>query len=421
MQVELVNTGSELMLGRVLNTHQQWLCRRLADLGLPVCRQTAVADTGPDIRNAVEQSLARADLVLTTGGLGPTSDDITRDLIAGLLGLPLVEDAEALANIERFFAARKRPMPAKVAIQAQVPAGAVVLQNAHGTAPGLALHIPAGRFRATPGWLVMLPGPPRELHPMFDVQVVALLRTRLPAAEAFQCVTLRTCGLGESWVEERLTPILPPLEARGLAIGYCARTGEVDVRLTATGPGSGDVVRDAESRVRERLGTHVYGTGDENLEGVVLAELIRAGATLAVAESCTGGFLASRLTNVPGASRAFWGGWIVYANHAKESQLGVPPTVLAEHGAVSEACAKALAEGARDRSGCSHAIALTGIAGPGGGTPDKPVGTLFIALASHDHPTLVKRFQNPFDRETFKYVASQQALERLRRRLLALE
>lgn len=419
MQVELINTGSELMLGRVLNTHQQWLCRRLADHGLPVARQVAVPDTGPAIRDAVAEALTRADLVITTGGLGPTSDDLTRDLIAEMFGLRLHEDAAALENIRRFFTLRNREMPAKVAVQALVPEGATVLANEHGTAPGLALEVRPGQFRDQPALLIMLPGPPRELRPMFDRTALPLIRAKLPTSEAFHCVTLRTCGLGESLVEERLAPRLPPLFDRGLEIGYCARTGEVDVRLTASGTTGRDVVREAEAMVREALGSHVFGGGDDQLEAVVLELARERNATVAVAESCTGGYLAHRLTNVPGASATFWGGWIVYSNAAKQQQLGVRAETLAEHGAVSEACARELAEGARARSGSTHALALTGIAGPSGGSPDKPVGTVYLALASVDRPTLVKRQFNPFDRETFKYVSSQQALDLLRRRLIA--
>lgn len=418
MNVELINTGSELMLGRVLNTHQQWLCRRLADLGLVVTRQVAVPDTGPAIRDAVREGLQRAQLVVTTGGLGPTSDDITRDLVAEMLGLKLHEDPGALANIERFFAARKRPMPERVRVQAMVPEGGVVLANAHGTAPGLAIHVAAGQVGPHAAWLIMLPGPPRELRPMFDDVVRPLLKERLEGVEPFHCVTLRTCGLGESWVEERLVPILPPLQARGLDIGYCARTGEVDVRLTAVGAAGGEVVREAEQTVRGLLAENIFGCGDELLEAVVVRLATERRAPLAVAESCTGGYLAHRLTNVPGASAVFWGGWLTYDNRAKQRELGVSEALLQSAGAVSEACASAMAEGGLRESSADHVLAVTGIAGPSGGTADKPVGTVFVALASRGQPTLVRKFFNPFDRETFKYVTSQQALEMLRRRLL---
>lgn len=421
MNIEVINTGSELLLGRVLNTHQRWLCRRLADLGLVVTRQVAIPDTGPAIREAVADSLGRAQLVLTTGGLGPTSDDLTRDRVAGLLQRPLREDPAVRAHIAAFFTARKREAPARVMVQALIPEGALVLPNAHGTAPGLALEVPPGPLSPTGSWLVMLPGPPRELHPMFDAAVLPLLQARFPAVAGFHCQTLRTCGLGESWVEERLEPILPPLAAQGLDIGYCARSGEVDVRLTARGEAGAGIVQEAERRVRERLGDAVYGTGDETLESVVLRLLGERSARLVVAESCTGGFLAHRLTNIPGASQVFLGGWVTYDNAAKQRDLGVTADLLREHGAVSDPCVRAMAEGARSRSLATHALAISGIAGPSGGTPEKPVGTVFIGLASEGRPTLARRFHHPCDRETFKYVTTQQALDMLRRRLLAVD
>ncbi len=417
MIVELLNTGSELMLGRVLNTHQQWICRRLADLGWPCTRQTAVPDTGTAIRDATREALERADWVITTGGLGPTSDDITRDYIAQLLGRKLVLDTPALENIRGFFAARNRPMPASVEIQAQVPEGAIVLHNHHGTAPGLALRVEAGRFRTEGSWLVMLPGPPRELRPMFDRQVVPLLQEWAPRSESYRCLTLRTCGLGESWVEERLAPVLPPFFARGLEIGYCARTGEVDIRLVARGGQAEALVREAESETLRLLGDHVFGRDDEQLEEVIVRSAAAQGVRLALAESCTGGYVAHRITNVPGASVVLWGGWVTYDNGAKSQELGVPQEMVEEHGAVSEPCAQAMAEGALARSPATHALAITGIAGPGGGSDQKPVGTVFVALAIRGSATRVRRFFNPFDRETFKYVTSQQALEMLRRAL----
>src|SRR4051812_3785011 len=199
MEIELINTGSELMLGRVLNTHQQWLCRQLADLGLVVSRQIAVPDTAKDIEEAVREGLSRADLIITTGGLGPTSDDLTRDLIARLLGIGLKEDSAVLAHITTFFEARQRPMPERTKVQALVPAGATVLPNPHGTAPGLAIEVRPNPFReGKPSWLVMLPGPPRELRPMFSETVAPLIQRLWPSDHPFVCRTLRTTGIGES-------------------------------------------------------------------------------------------------------------------------------------------------------------------------------------------------------------------------------
>ena len=422
MIVELINTGTELMLGRVLNTHQQWLCRQLADRGYAVARQVAVPDTGHDIQQAVREALSRADLVITTGGLGPTSDDITRDLIAQLLGTALHEDATVLAHIENFFAARKRPMPAKTRVQALVPEGAIVLSNPHGTAPGLAMEVKPNPFR--PGghssWLILLPGPPRELRPMFADSVAPLLNRVLPQKIAFACRTLRTTGIGESVVQERIEEPIQRLINTGLELGYCARPGQTDVRLSAHGSEANTLVQEAEAIVRERLGLHIFGSGDDELETVVVRLMTDRQLTLAVAESCTGGCLAHRLTNVPGASAVFLAGLVTYSNEAKQQLLGVRGETLARHGAVSEAVAREMAEGARRVSGATYALSVTGIAGPTGGTPDKPVGTVFIGLVGPGETTFEQNL-NPCDRETFKQVATNQALDMLRRSLLGLK
>jgi nicotinamide-nucleotide amidase len=417
--VELINTGSELMLGRVLNTHQQWLCRRLADLGYAVTRQVAVADTGRDIEQAAREALARADLVITTGGLGPTSDDLTRDLIAQLLGKPLREDAAVAAHIEQFFAARKRPMPARTRVQALVPAGGLVLANHYGTAPGLAMEVRPNPFRADAraSWLVMLPGPPRELRPMFDDVVAPLLNRVLPPESEFVCRTLRATGFGESIVEEKIGERLRRFVERGLDLGYCAHVGQVDVRLAARGANARQLVGEAESIAREQLDPHIFGEEDEELEAVIVRLLTGRQQTLALAESCTGGLIANRLTNVPGASVVFLAGLVTYSNEAKQKFLGVRVETLAEHGAVSKAVAREMAEGARRRTGADFALSVTGIAGPDGGTDAKPVGTVFIGLASAQK-TVVRRQLNRYDRETFKFLTSQQALELLRRRLV---
>ncbi len=419
INLELINTGSELMLGRVLNTHQQWLCRQLADLGYVVTRQVAIADTGRDIQQAVREALARADFIIVTGGLGPTSDDLTRDLIAELLGKPLREDAGIVARLESFFASRKRPMPARTRVQALVPEGALALLNAHGTAPGLFIEVSPNPFRAggKPSWLVMLPGPPRELRPMFTAQVIPLLHEKLPLATAFLCHTLKTTGIGESLVEEKVAGVLKPLTDAGMELGYCARVGEVDVRFVARGTDAEHVIAEAERITRAQLGHHIFGAGDDLLETVIVRLLTERRQTLALAESCTGGFIAHRLTNVPGASAVFQCGLVTYSNVAKQTFLGVRAETLAAHGAVSEAVVRAMAEGARHRSGTDYALAVTGIAGPTGGTPEKPVGTVFIALATAQK-TVVLNPVNPYDRETFKYVTSQQALELLRRAIL---
>jgi len=422
VEIELINTGSELLLGRVLNTHQQWICRRLADLGHNVAQQVAVPDTAQDIQQAVREALSRANLIIVTGGLGPTSDDITRDLIAQLLGKKLVRDEKVFAHIKNYFAVRNRPMPANNDVQAMVPEGAEVLWNPNGTAPGLAMKIlPNAKFQignrkseiGNPQWLVMLPGPPRELRPMFDDSVVPILRREFPLEAPFVCRTLRTGGIGESAVQEKIQTPLAALVAGGLEVGYCARVGQVDVRLTARGADAKKIVSDGETIVQKILAANIYGFDDEEIEQVVVRLLTEKKKTLALAESCTGGFIANRITNVSGASVVFPGGVVSYANSAKTQFLGVRAETLAANGAVSEAVAREMAEGAREKFGADFALAVTGIAGPGGGTAEKPAGTVFIALASATGTNAWKMF-NPWDRETFKEVTTQQALDQLR-------
>jgi nicotinamide-nucleotide amidase len=421
MVVELINTGSELMLGRVLNTHSQWLGRQLADLGCVVARQVAVADTARDIEQTVRESLSRADLVITTGGLGPTSDDITRDLIAGLLGKGLKEDPDVLAHIKTFFDARKRTMPERTRVQALVPEGSLVLPNPHGTAPGLAIEVRPNPFRdGQPSWLVMLPGPPRELRPMFTAAVAPLLRRCWPEEGPYICRTLRTTGIGESWVQEKIGGPLEEFVAAGLDLGYCARPGQVDVRLAARGKEGEKVVSAADRVVQEQLGRHIFGIEDETLEAVLIRLLAERKETVATAESCTGGGIANRLTNVPGASAVFLAGLVTYSNAAKEKFVGVATETLAQHGAVSEPVAREMAEGAKRQAGTDYALSVTGIAGPDGGTMAKPVGTVFIGLAG-PFQTIVQKNLNPFDRETFKQVTAQQAMDLLRRKILKLD
>jgi nicotinamide-nucleotide amidase len=422
LNIELINTGTELMLGFVTNTHQQWLCRELSQLGYLVTRQVAISDQASAIQQAVREALGRADLVITTGGLGPTSDDLTRQAIAELLGRKLHEDPAILAQIESFFQSRRRTMPLSTRVQALVPEGAMVLPNANGTAPGLALEAAPGQFaaRLNGSWLIMLPGPPRELEPMFRTQVLPLIQKLFPLPSPFGCVVLKSTGMGESLVEERIAGPLQPLVDAGLEIGYCARFGEVDIRLTARGAEAPRLLGEGEEIVRSLIGKYLFGHNREPIEAVLLRGLTERKQTLAVAESCTGGYLANRLTNIPGASQVFLGGFLTYSNQAKQQLLGIPGEILATHGAVSEPTARAMAEGARTRLGATYALAVTGIAGPTGGTAEKPIGTVYIALAGPE-PTVVLHQVNRYDRESFKFVTSQQALDLLRRKALLSE
>jgi nicotinamide-nucleotide amidase len=401
MFVELITTGSELLLGSTLNTHQQWIGQQLAAIGLPVSRQVTVPDTGSAIADAVEEAVARADLIITTGGLGPTADDRTRDEIARLLDLELQTDSGVLTQIEKIFRERGRPLPpnfdALAHVQAQVPSGATVLVNHHGSAPGLAMDIPSAKFgsRDQANLLIMLPGPPRELQPMFCDAVIPLIKRHFPDATGFLCKTFHTLGVGESRVEEALAQPLRSLMQRGLEVGFCARSGEVDIRLSAVGEPAAELIEEASQTVMRLLQKHVYSDDGSSLHEVIIHELRRQRRTVVTAESCTGGFVSNLLTNVPGASDVFLGGLVTYSNRLKQALLGVREETLEQHGAVSEATAREMAAGARDRYSANYAISITGIAGPTGGTQEKPVGTVFMGLA-HTEGVEVARQINVF-------------------------
>jgi len=320
-------------------------------------------------------------------------------------------------------------MPEAIAVQAQVPDGALVLPNDHGTAPGLVLDAEvepqdeplilretrALKYGVLQRLIVVLPGPPRELKPMFDNYVMPLLRSRGYATPA-ACRVFRTVGVGESWVAEMVEPLV---KGRGdVELGYCARPNEVDVRLITRGSEAAKLADELETRIRKRLGGIIFGGENDRLEDVVVRELIRQKLTLATAESCTGGLLASRITNVSGSSEVFMEGIVCYSNEAKMRDAGARAKTLKAHGAVSRQVARELAEGIRQRAGTDFGVGITGIAGPTGGTPKKPVGLVFMALAGA-RGTEVRRETYGYDREAFKFVVTQTALDMLRRELKA--
>ena len=400
MRVELINTGSELLLGFTVNTHANYLAKQMAEIGLRLVRQTTVADDRREMRASVAEALSRSDIVLITGGLGPTSDDFTRDVVAELLGLALSRDEAVVAQITARYRQRGLALREQILVQAQVPVGAEVLPNLHGTAPGLRL-VHNGKQ------IFLLPGPPRELYPMFEKQVVP----RLPHSDRLDCRVFKVAALSESAVEQAVAPALADLPA--LELGYCARPGEVEVRIIGTPA----IAAEAERRIRAALGGNIFGTHADRLEEVVVKLLTAAGQTIATAESCTGGLIANRLTNVSGASAVFRAGYVPYSNAAKIRLLGVRRDTLETQGAVSAETCRQMAEGARQCEGVAYAVSTTGIAGPTGGTAEKPVGLVFIGLATPQR-TLVQRHVLNFDRETFKHFVSQTALDMLRRELL---
>lgn len=413
MNVELVNTGTELLLGDTINTNAAWIGQRLAALGVQVARQTIVPD-GAVIRTAIAEAAQRADVVLVSGGLGPTNDDLTRESTAELLGLDLQLNAGVMQHLSDYFAKRGKPVSLATQRQAMVPCGAEVLPNNFGTAPGL--YFPA-ELSAALGWnahIFLLPGPPRELMPMVESQVETRLRQWLPDGASRRVLYLKVTGVGESDIVEAVEKQLEAIS--GLDLGYCIRHGDVDVRLAgpqAAVDAGADVVRGA-------LGDCIVSENRCIIEEVIVQLLSERGEWLATAESCTGGAIASRITDVSGASRVFGHGWVTYANEAKQQHLGVPMDLIETHGAVSEEVARAMADGALRHSGADHALAVTGIAGPTGGTPEKPVGTVWIGLASKNAETWAQKRFSPGSRDRFKLLTSQAALDMLRRRLLGI-
>lgn len=410
MRIEVLNTGSELLYGQVLNTHLPFLAESLFPLGLTIARQTTVPD-GPPIREALLEAFPRTDVVLVTGGLGPTTDDITRDVVAALLEMPLETDPEIVEAIAQRLARRGIPMSERVLRQAQRPRDARVLPNAFGTAPGLYLE-PRKTAEFTSPHLFLLPGPPRELRPMVEATVLPILRTLCPAEGRRVMRNWRVVGVPESVVEARVGEALLGL---GIELGYCARLGEVDVRVL----GSREQASQAESILSEAFGKSMLPVTAASLEQFLVQELTLRKQTVATAESCTGGFIANLLTNVPGSSAVFDSGRVTYANSEKIA-LGVAPQVIQQHGAVSEAVAESLARAARASAKATYGISTTGVAGPGGGTEEKPVGTVYVSVAGPGAEVVVEKHRFQTDRLAFKQLAAQAALLLLRRVLLGI-
>jgi nicotinamide-nucleotide amidase len=409
MRIFLVNTGTELLLGDVRDAHLSFIAQQILELGLRIEEQRTVPD-GPAIQTALADIFRKCDLIFVTGGLGPTSDDITRDLAAELLELRLIQDEDVLHSIRQRLRKRSIEITEPILRQANVPEGAQVLPNRFGTAPGLFLHGNINPRMPSPH-LFLLPGPPRELQPMFTEFAMPIVRSLLERPETVKRKLYKIANMGESVVETMVGAKL--LATPGLEVGYCARPGEVDLRII----GESGPIEAAHVIIMESLGKSVFTMGDETLEQVIVRRLTAQGKSLSIAESCTGGLLAHRITNVPGASEVFLAGYITYSNAAKTDVLGIEQGLLEEHGAVSAEVACAMAENARKRSDSSLSLATTGIAGPGGGSDAKPVGTVFIGIARPDAIAEAHRFFFPSDRETFKQMVAQAAFELLRKEL----
>jgi nicotinamide-nucleotide amidase len=410
MPAEIIAVGSELLTPDRLDTNSLYLTQRLNHLGIAVTRKTIVGDQHDQVRNAFRQALDRVELVISTGGLGPTLDDLTREAVAELLSRKLVLNESVLRNIEGRFRRLGRTMPEVNRRQAMVPEGADLLENSRGTAPGLWLEA-AGRV------VVLLPGPPHELQTMFAERVEPRLE-RLAGATRLFYRELKTAGLTESEVEERVAPIYS--QYSDVQTTILTAPGEIQIHLrawSADAPSTERLLEEIVGRITLALGENVFTANGQPLEEIVARELALHQATIATAESCTGGLLAERLTRVPGSSAYFLGGVVCYSNTLKTAWMDVPQALLEAKGAVSPEVAQTLAEGIRRRTGATLGIGITGIAGPGGGSPEKPVGLVHIALAdAAGNQERALRF--PGDRERIRWHASQTALDMVRRYFL---
>lgn len=412
MKAEIISVGTELLLGHTVNTDAAYVAQELSALGVDLLHAHIVGDNAGRLEAALQEALERSDLVITTGGLGPTDDDLTKETVARVADAPLVEHADSLRRLKEYFG--DRPMSANQRKQAFLPRNSMAFPNAVGTAPGCAVPVAKGKF------VLLLPGPPSELLPMLRDSVVPFLQQR--TNEAIASFMVRTFGIGEGAAAERIADLTGG--ANPTAATY-ATEGEMFVRVTAKAVDAASAASlgaPLVEAVRRRLGDVVYGVNVPSLESVVVPELIRRKLSLTTAESCTGGLLAKRITDQPGASAVFGVGLVTYADTAKTRLLDVPEELLRAHGAVSPEVARSLAANARERYNSAFGIGITGVAGPDGGTPEKPVGLVYIALSDEKETRLrVMRPQGRYlGRDWTRRRAASHALDLLRRRLFGL-
>ena len=410
----VIAVGSELLTPHKIDTNSLFIADRLGTVGIRLLQKLVVGDDPEGLTGALRYATRFADLVVVTGGLGPTADDVTRDAVAAHFGLPLEESVDVIDAMRAKFAARGLEMPAINRRQAQVPRGATLLPNAAGTAPGLWITEASAR-------VLLLPGPPRELEPMLQRFIAHYLAPEAGGRRLYRRM-IRTAGRTESHLDTIAAPVYTPWRdwPEPIETTILASLGQIDLHLSAVSEDPATAERMLDAAVAELavvLGTAVVSIDGQSLPAVVGALLAERGARVALAESCTGGLIASRLTDVPGSSAYMQGGWVLYSNEAKVA-LGVDAALIREHGAVSEPVAEAMAVAARRAAGVDFGLAVTGIAGPGGATPGKPVGTVCLALAGPVGPPRIRRVQLPGERERVKFQASQAALDLLRRSLL---
>lgn len=411
MVVELVSVGTELLLGNIVNTNTQFLAEQCALLGLSMYYQSVVGDNHDRLAETVRTALGRSDVVILTGGLGPTEDDLTKEVCAEVMGFPLVEDPHTRERIEQFFKNNiYKEIPENNWKQAVIPEGALVLDNHNGMAPGLIME-KNGKTA------ILLPGPPAELYPMFKEQVFSYLQKQQPAM--IRSTMVKICGMGESQVEDKLLDLIEQQD--NPTIATYAKTGEVHVRITArakTEEEAKNLVKPVVKEIKSRLGDYVYSVKEkETLEEAVVKLLKKYELTVTTAESCTGGLLAGRLVNVPGASDVFREGFITYSNKAKRKYLEVSKSTLKKYGAVSPQTAREMATGGVFATDSDVCIAVTGLAGPDGGTEEKPVGLVYIAAYMKDK-VKVEEFRFKGNRAKIREQAVVKALDLLRRSIL---
>lgn len=410
--LELMSIGNELILGETIDTNAAWIAHVLAGAGIRVVRKTTVGDDVAGIRAALGSALRRTGTVVCTGGLGPTRDDLTRHAVAELYDRPIHVDEGWVDVLRQRYAQRGMTMPEINRVQGELPAGATLLPNERGTAPGILIDDEAI------GLTILLPGVPSEMRALLTEQVIPVLRQRLSPTDGVASRVLRTAGLTEAALAERIDDIAANVEP--LTLAFLPHVAGVDLRLTAWGMPAAQAQAAFDAafvRLRERLGEHVYADGETDLAVVVSQLLRQRRLTLSLAESCTGGLIAKRLSDEAGASDFLQAGFVTYANDAKRDMLGIDVATLATHGAVSEQCAREMADGARRAGSTDVGLAVTGVAGPGGGTDAKPVGTVWVAVSLGDQ-TETRLLRLAGDRDQIRQRAAQAALDLLRRRLL---
>lgn len=409
MRAEILAVGTELLMGQIANTNAQYISSRLPDVGIGVYYHSVVGDNPERLRQCLKLALSRSDIVITTGGLGPTKDDLTKEIISSELNRKLVLDEDTLNTIKNFFKKFNRPMTENNLKQAYIPENSIIIKNSNGTAPGCIID-EGGKI------VIMLPGPPSEMKPMFEQTVMPYLKNK--SNSKLKSVYMRIFGIGESAMEDKIQDIID--NQVNPTIAPYAKEGEVTLRITAKyseGKDPDAIIKPVIEEISKRLGDTVYSLENKDLHVVTTEMLMEKNISIAIAESCTGGLISSKITDVPGCSKIFLQGEITYSNKSKQTELGVSEETLNNYGSVSYQTAQEMAVGMRKKAGSDIAVAVTGIAGPEGGSPDKPVGLVYIALA-HSDGVECKELKLWGDRNRIRNVTSLHVFDMIRKHLL---